>query len=106
MKKSTNDVERIRSGVDIGEDEMGSGVVLSQEFTAHHDKKSKVAIISLQLMHGKKREIRRIFKSLKYQVLSLHRKSVSHIKTGRLKPGQWRKLTEKEIVKLKKSVEL
>ncbi len=99
-------VDRIRSGVDIGEDETGSGVVLSQEFTAHPGKKSKVAMITLQLTHGKKREIRRIFKSLKYQVLLLHRKSVAHIKTGRLKHGQWRKLTEKEIVKLKKSVGL
>ncbi|MFQ6618496.1 MAG: pseudouridine synthase, partial [Fidelibacterota bacterium] len=58
--------------------------------------------LRLTLTEGKKREIKRIFNFLGYNVKRLHRESFADISCGSLKPGEWRELSEEEIKKLKK----
>ncbi|MFH1047357.1 MAG: pseudouridine synthase [Patescibacteria group bacterium] len=56
------------------------------------------------LLQGKNRQIRRMCEALGLQVTKLRRVRVHTQKLGRLLPGQWRELTKKEIVELKKDV--
>jgi len=50
----------------------------------------------LTLTEGKKHQIRRMCAALGYQVRSLKRVRIMHIKLGQLKPNQYRKLTKEE----------
>ena len=94
---SNNDIEQIKSGVMIGSDETGQGVVLSQ------NKVSKsVTEIELVLTQGKKREVRRIFSSLGYKVIALQRISFGSITTDGLNLGHWRRLSEEEALSLRR----
>ena len=92
---SNNDIEQIKSGVMIGSDETGQGEVLSQ------NKVSKsVTEIELVMTEGKKREVRRIFSSLRYKVIALQRISFGGITTDGLNLGHWRRLSEEEALSL------
>jgi 23S rRNA pseudouridine2605 synthase len=53
---------------------------------------------------GKKREVRRIFRSVKIKLFSLNRISFGSVYIGDLKLGEYRLLSEKEINRLKKAV--
>jgi len=94
---SNNDIEQIKSGVMIGSDETGQGEVLSQ------NKVSKsVTEIELVMTEGKKREVRRIFSSLRYKVIALKRISFGGITTDGLNLGHWRRLSEEEALSLRR----
>lgn len=54
------------------------------------------------LHEGRKRQIRRMMEYVGKKVLCLHRKSYGFLELGKLKPGQKRPLTLKEINELKK----
>ena len=58
----------------------------------------------LELKQGKKREIKRIFRSLKIKLFSLHRISYGEINIGNLKEGEFRYLNENEINILKRKI--
>lgn len=49
------------------------------------------------MKEGKKREIRRLVKSVSAKVIRLRRISVGHLNLGRLPLGEWRMMTDKEI---------
>lgn len=61
--------------------------------------------IRLTLREGKKREVKRIFRSLGYPVLKLHRETFASLSVAGLKPGEWRELTPNEISELKELVD-
>jgi 23S rRNA pseudouridine2604 synthase len=52
------------------------------------------------LTQGMNRQIRRMCNAYDYQVIRLQRLRVMNIALGKLKPGEWRKLTEEELEKL------
>ena len=56
--------------------------------------------VELTLMEGRKREIRRMFQALGYDVLKLKRTKFATLSLVRLSPGKWRYLTEEEIEKI------
>lgn len=58
-------------------------------------------IFRIILTQGMNRQIRRMCNAYNYQVLKLMRVRVMNIELGKLKPGQWRDLTEKEFSDLK-----
>jgi 23S rRNA pseudouridine2605 synthase len=53
--------------------------------------------LSLVVVEGKNRQVRRIFSSLRHDVLTLHRLRIGPIMLGGLLPGRLRPLTEAEI---------
>ncbi len=72
--------------------------------------KTKPCIVSLEpnakrifriiLTQGLNRQIRRMCNAFNYQVIKLQRVRVMHIELGKLKPNEWRDLTEEELDEL------
>lgn len=58
------------------------------------------SLLRIEIHEGKKREIRRMFQSVGYQVVSLKRIQFDGLKLGDLKKGKWRYLRPEEVKKL------
>lgn len=54
-------------------------------------------VFRIVLTQGMNRQIRRMCNAFHYQVIKLQRVRVMHITLGKLKPGEWRDLTEEEV---------
>ncbi len=59
---------------------------------------------NITLTEGKKHQIRRMCAALGYQVQNLKRVRIMHIEMGKLKPNQYRKLTDGEVAALLKKL--
>lgn len=88
------DLDRIRQGLEL---EDGFIKVDEIDYVAGHPK-NEVGII---LHSGRNRIIRRIFEHLGYEVKKLDRTWLAGLNKRGLRRGQWRYLTEREIVMLK-----
>jgi pseudouridine synthase len=88
-------LKRITRGLSIGEGEIGKARVISQKMIKGRCE------AKLELKQGKKREVRRIFRSVKIKLFSLHRVSFGSINIGSLQTGESRFLEENEIKNLK-----
>ena len=89
--------------------QLQSGIPLEDGMTAAcgvrvlgHDQQS--TRLELTLHEGRKREIKRMCDYVGHPVLALRRASFAGIKTGRLKPGEWRHLTQQDVKGLQKLV--
>lgn len=88
---------KFTNGVDIGE---GDGIVKAKD--AKRLGGGKFLVV---LTEGKKRQIRRMFKALDFQVVDLVRISIGGLEQGNLQEGQWEYLSDNEMKKLKKSLQ-
>ncbi|MES2679988.1 MAG: pseudouridine synthase [Bacteroidota bacterium] len=80
--------------------EISAGITIQGE-------KTKPCVVSMEpgtkrifriiLKQGLNRQIRRMCNAYDYQVLKLQRVRVMHLLLGKLKPGEWRDLTEEEL---------
>lgn len=52
--------------------------------------------VLITIHEGRKRIVRRFFKSLGYEVVALHREKIANITLGDLEPGEYRKLSKEE----------
>ncbi len=87
-------IKRITRGLNIGDGEIGRAKVINQVIVKGRCK------VRLELKQGKKREVRRIFRSVKIKLFSLHRVSFGNLKLGNLKVGEFRYLNQNEIERL------
>jgi 16S rRNA U516 pseudouridylate synthase RsuA-like enzyme len=55
--------------------------------------------VSITISEGKNRQIRRMFHAIGSGVMKLHRISVGEINLGDLKEGEWRLLSEDEVLR-------
>lgn len=62
--------------------------------------------VSIALVEGKNREIKRIFEHFGYEVKKLHRSMFANLTVKGLRRGEWRHLTKREINMLRKLVGL
>jgi len=98
-----DDSSKIESGIDIGNGETGSGRILSHErISMERLEGRRGAKVKISLSHGKKREVRRIFNALGYEIVALHRESFAGVTVNSLDYGEWRKLTAVEIEEMSK----
>ena len=88
---SEKNINKLRKGIFIGSNEKGRAKIVSQE-----PKKGQIEVTMI-LKQGKKNEIRRIFKFLDLNLLSLKRVRIGEIKLSNLAIGSWRPLTKKEL---------
>ena len=89
------EIHRMKKGVNIGEGEVGKARVIKQNVI-----KGRVQV-RLVLNQGKKREIRRIFRTLKVKLYDLKRVSFAGVGLNGLKESEYRILNEKEINRLR-----
>ena len=59
------------------------------------------SFLTITIHEGKNREIRKMFASLGYKVIKLHRIKEANIELGNLKSGEYRRLKPRELVLLK-----
>ena len=88
-------IKRMSRGLNIGDGEIGRAKVARQKFIKGRCQ------ARLILKQGKKREIRRIFRSLKIKLYKLHRVSFGGVHIGGLKEREFRLLDKKEVNQLK-----
>ncbi len=92
-----DDLEKLEKGINIGEKE-----ITQPARVKILDIGKKTTFVEIKIKEGKKRQIRRMFQELGYEVKKLRRVKFGPIKLGMLKKGEWRYLTELEIKKLYK----
>lgn len=90
------DAEKLRRGIDIGDRRPTAPAEI--EILRQSDSTSLVIV---RIHEGRNRQVRRMMEAVGHEVLHLERTSVGNLKLGHLKPGRWRKLSEKEIQYLK-----
>ena len=78
-------IKIFEKGIDIGE---GDGVVIANEIAYVGDYKFKMV-----LTQGKKRQLRRMFKLLGYDILDLTRVRIGKVELGNLKEGKWERVS-------------
>ncbi len=90
-------IQRLLRGVHLAEGVARASRIVVKKRLAHS------TILEITLREGKNREIRRIFARMGHKVLRLLRISVGPVRLGKLRPGQWRKLTPEEVAALRKA---
>jgi len=91
--------------------ELKRGVKLEKDIVARGEGKiikkgEEKSVFEVKLKEGRKREVKRMCQMKDLPVINLIRKKFAHLTTEGLKKGQWRYLTESEIMRLKKMVGL
>lgn len=89
---ASEDMQTLLNGVKIGEEE--GDVVRADEVSYVNDDKTQVGI---EIHSGRNRVVRRMFDALGYRVIRLDRVQFAGLTKKRLRRGDWRFLTEKEV---------
>lgn len=89
-------LSQLERGVDIG------GFMTSPAKIKLNRKLKDNSVIHIIIKEGKNRQIRRMFDAIGHPVLYLKRIRIGSISLGSLKTGEWRYLTDKEVLQLKK----
>jgi len=97
-KVSDKTLQRIKRGVYIeGELYRVKGIKILRE-------NKRDTLLKVILIEGKHREIKKVFKSQGFRVREIKRIRLGCIRLGNMKEGEWRKLTEREVERLKRAV--
>ena len=89
------DMERIKEGIDLEDGEVHADAI---EYCNENDKSQ----VGVEIHSGKNRIVRRIFEHLGYEVTKLDRVMFAGLDKYRLPRGEWRFLTDLEVMNLKK----
>lgn len=90
------DIKRLREGIIID----GVRTSRAKVKLKSCDKKKEVSIIELTIHEGRNHQVKKMFESLGYKVLKLKREKYAFLDLKGLKPGEYRKLSNKEIATL------
>jgi pseudouridine synthase len=104
------DLERLRTGIPLdGRRTLPAEVVLVTRGASgpakagHYDRGRQDGMLRLTIREGRKRQVRRMCEAVGHPVRALRRTRIGPIEDRRLKPGQWRELTNQEIQALKRA---
>ena len=86
---------KLRNGIDIG------GYVTKPARVTVIGENKNSTILEISISEGKNRQVRKMCKAVGNHVQELQRVSIGEVRTGRLKEGTFRKLTQAEIEYLK-----
>ena len=102
---SDEDIELLRKGVSIGEDNTTNNKMYKFEKVniLDVDLKANVVLLDVVLIESAHMQLQRMIESIKCSIISIKRTEFGPIKLSTLKKGQWRELTKLEIDKLKSS---
>ena len=91
-----DDIDRLRNGILIE----GRKVVVENFKIRDKDFEKKTSLVEVTIVEGRNHIVKRMFESLKHPVIRLSRIKIAFLEIGKLKSGQYRELTIKEIKKL------
>jgi 23S rRNA pseudouridine2605 synthase len=92
-------LDRLRTGVPL----FGHRTLPARVRLARVDRSRQTAIVEVELREGRNQQVRRMLQAVGYPVNSLRRTAIGPVTIGRMKPGQWRFLTEAEVEGVLKS---
>lgn len=90
------EVEQLKQGVKIDDYISGKAKVKILKT----DKENDTSRIEITIHEGKNREVRKMCQAIGKKVLALHRSKIENIDVKKLKLGEWRNLTEREVAGL------
>lgn len=91
-------LERLRKGVPL----FGQRTLPARVSVTRVDRSREISYLEIELREGRNQQIRRMLQAVGFPVNWLQRVSVGPMTLGRMKPGQWRFLTEMEVEMLLK----
>lgn len=91
------DIEKLENGVKI-DDYISAPAKID---LIRQNKNKYTSFLTITIHEGKNREVRKMFASIGYKVIKLHRIKVANIELGNLKSGEYRRLKPIELKKLK-----
>ena len=91
------DVEQLKKGVRIDDYTSSPAKVKILKI----DREKEISRIEITIHEGKNREVRKMCDAVGKKVIALHRSKIGNINIKNLKIGDWRYLTEEEIISLK-----
>ena len=94
-----SDLQRWRRGVAL---EDGPAVPLAVDVLGRGE--GGTSRVQLTFTEGRKHEVKRYCEALGHRVVRLRRSAFGPIELGRLRPGQWRMLTPREVAQLRATV--
>lgn len=92
---SDSEAQRLRNGIVLDD-----GPTLPADVVIEHTGK-KASDLAITIHEGRKRQVRRMCAAIGHDVLKLHRASFGPLELGSLPEGQWRKLSEEEVLALR-----
>lgn len=94
-------LNRWRAGVDLN-GEMTAPAQVQVERSLHN--RAGETWLRVILHEGRKRQVKRVAKQIGHPVKELIRVRIGNLRLGNLKPGEWRRLTDQEIARLKSGI--
>ena len=86
-------IKKLRNGVIIDGRKTSKAKVKLKSI----DKKNNKSLVEITIHEGRNHQVRKMFESIGYQVLKLKREKYANLDLKGLKPGEYRKLSNKEI---------
>ena len=93
---SEETLRRLRAGVTLDDGRMTSP---AEARLVRYETVASVVMVTIH--EGRNRQVRRMFSAVGHEVVSLKRVGFAGIKLGDLPRGQWRRLTDREVARLK-----
>jgi pseudouridine synthase len=103
-------LERLRAGIPLegrrtrpAEVELLTNRASGDKKAGRHDRDKRESILRVTIREGRKRQVRRMCEAIGHPVRTLRRIRIGPLSDRRLKPGEWRELTQQEIRALRTS---
>ena len=93
---SVTDIKKLESGVIIDKYKTSRSRIKVKKI----DKKNNCSIVQITIHEGKNHQVKKMFEAIGFEVLKLKRESIAFLDLTGLKPGEYRKLSIKEVKKL------
>ena len=90
------DIKRLRSGVIID----GHITAKAKVNLKKYDKTTDKSLVELTIHEGRNHQVRKMFESINHDVVKLKREKYANLDLTGVKPGEYRRLTNKEIAVL------
>ena len=87
------DIKRLRDGVVIDGKKTSKAKVNLKKY----DKKTDKSLVELIIHEGRNHQVKKMFEAINHDVLKLKREKYANLDLTGLKPGEYRKLTNKEV---------
>lgn len=92
-------IKALESGI-----ELEDGLTAPAEVKMIDVKGPNASTVSLRIHEGRNRQVRRMFEALDHEVIHLKRTTLGPLQLGDLPVGEWRELTDRELLELRKAV--